>query len=348
MHAQRPNLFDYATSELSQDAFLCWLLKWADPTCREFSGALHEAGVDLIRLLSAGEEGYSEKINTVCVEKQVDHIDVLCVLNEQEETKAAILIEDKKGTQEHSDQLQRYKELLSKGFPQDRIIAVYVQTDDQSDYGNVRSHGYDVVSRPDLLAVLEKCREARSESDILDGFVRHLRSIEDEVQSWQSKHPTDWSWSAWKGFYMELQRMPSVRGGWGYVPVGDFLGYWFGDWDAATGIDETWMHIDNVKETLCFRIAISHSVSDTGQRYALRDQWSGCIIARCKELQIPARRPQRFGRISAGTLTVAEIDREGWLMVQDGLVDVGATVTAMEKCLEVVRHCVKRNGSHLG
>ena len=292
--------------------------------------------MDLIRLLSAGEEGYSEKINTVCVEKQVDHIDVLCVLNEQEETKAAILIEDKKGTQEHSDQLQRYKELLSKGFPQDRIIAVYVQTDDQSDYGNVRSHGYDVVSRPDLLAVLEKCREARSQSDILDGFVRHLRSIEDEVQSWQSKHPTDWSWSAWKGFFMKLQGT-SVKGDWDYIPneSGGFLCYWY----AARETDETWMHIDHAKRTLCFRLAMSEA--DTDQRYALRDQWSGCIIDRCKELNIPARKPQRFGRISAGSLTVAEIDREAWLRVQDGLVDLDATVATMEKCLEVVRHCIE-------
>nr|WP_260390277.1 hypothetical protein [Ornithobacterium rhinotracheale] len=28
--AEKPNLFQYATSELSQDAFLCWLIAWAD------------------------------------------------------------------------------------------------------------------------------------------------------------------------------------------------------------------------------------------------------------------------------------------------------------------------------
>ena len=26
----KPNLFKYAVSELTQDAFLCWLLEWAD------------------------------------------------------------------------------------------------------------------------------------------------------------------------------------------------------------------------------------------------------------------------------------------------------------------------------
>ena len=76
---QRPNLFDYATSELSQDAFLCWLLKWADPMYRKFSEALHEAGSDLIRLLSAEKKGkLPERIDSVRVDKQHGYIDVLC------------------------------------------------------------------------------------------------------------------------------------------------------------------------------------------------------------------------------------------------------------------------------
>ena len=33
-----PNLFDFATGELSQDAFVCWLAAWADPGCREANG----------------------------------------------------------------------------------------------------------------------------------------------------------------------------------------------------------------------------------------------------------------------------------------------------------------------
>lgn len=341
MTPERPNLFDYATSELSQDAFFCWLLEWADPTCRKSSEALHNAGVDFIHLLCAEKSGISETINSVKVEKQVNHIDVLCVLNEQEGTKAAILIEDKRGAQEHSNQLQRYKELVSQGFPEERIVAVYVQTGDQTEYSNVRKQGYAVVSRPDLLETLEECREARRESDILDGFLRHLRSIEDEVQSWQSRDPTGWSWSAWRGFFMELQGT-SVKGDWDYIPnaSGGFLCYWFGDWNGAEGIDEIWMHIDNVKGTLCFRMVISKSVSDAAERYPLRDQWSSSITSRCEELNLPARKPPRFGGIFSGSLTVAEIDREDWLMVQDGLVDVDATVARMEKCLEIIRYCV--------
>lgn len=31
-----PNLFHYASSELSQDAFLLWLLEWANPANAEY------------------------------------------------------------------------------------------------------------------------------------------------------------------------------------------------------------------------------------------------------------------------------------------------------------------------
>ena len=345
MVPERPNLFEYATSELSQDAFFCWLLKWADPACRSFSQALHEAGMDLVRILSAEKNLILQQVNSVEVEKQIGHIDVLCTINVHEDTRTAILIEDKRGTQEHSKQLQRYKELLCGGFPEDRIVPVYVQTGDQSDYSRVRSQGYSVVSRPCLLNVLEKRVDARRESDILDGFLRHLRSIENDVQSWESKAPEDWSWNAWKGFYMKLQSLPSpsIQGGWNYVPKGDFLCYWFGDWDSSEGIDETWLHIDHSKGTLCFRIRISGSVSDTNAKYALRDYWRNYITSRCNDLGIPARKPQRFGNISSDTLTVAEIYRKDWLLVQDGHIDIDATVSKMEACVEVVRYCVKHS-----
>ena len=37
----RPNLFKFATSELSQDAFICWLLSSASPENKEEDAKLH-------------------------------------------------------------------------------------------------------------------------------------------------------------------------------------------------------------------------------------------------------------------------------------------------------------------
>ena len=38
---QQPNLFSFATSELSQDAFLCWFLSWADSKYEKLDASLH-------------------------------------------------------------------------------------------------------------------------------------------------------------------------------------------------------------------------------------------------------------------------------------------------------------------
>ena len=332
---QRPNLFDYATSELSQDALLCWLLKWADPAYRKFSEALHKAGVDLIRLLSAEKKDkLPERIDSVRVDKQHGYIDVLCTINEKDKDRIAILIEDKKGTLQHSNQLKRYKELVKKKFPEDRILPVYVQTGDQSDYSEACNHGYVVIRRPDLLNGLEKHTVARQESDILDGFIRHLRRIEDDVQSWKSTEPQDWERDAWQGFYMELQSKPLLGGDWGDVnnPTGGFLGYWFGDW-TQTGGAELYLQIDHEQRELCFRIA----VEEGNDRKALRGYWHRALMVRCKEEGISARKPN-FG--FGATMTVIKVEPDHWLMVRDGRVDVTATVARLEKCLGVIRDCV--------
>jgi hypothetical protein len=47
-----PNLFDYATSELSQDAFVCWLAAWADPGCRAANEPLHAGRTAFVSLSS--------------------------------------------------------------------------------------------------------------------------------------------------------------------------------------------------------------------------------------------------------------------------------------------------------
>ena len=331
VNLERPNLFDYATSELSQDAFLCWLLKWADPAYRQLSKALHEAGMDLIRLLSAEKKDrLPEKFNSVKIHKQLEHIDVLCTINEEEDDRTAILIEDKKGTREHSDQLQRYKKLLEKDYPDDRIIPVYVQTGDQNDYIEARKQEYSVILRPDLLNCLERHTTARGESDVLDGFLQRLRHIEDDVESWKETEPKDWSRNAPKGFYMELQRQ--LRGWWGYVPNprGGFLSYVPEFGTTVDGV-KLYIHIENAKK-LCFRIKIG---SNNDNRKTLRFRWFDSIMDRCKQQGIPARKPARFG--SGSNMTIAEVEQDDWLVVRDGRVDVAMTVEKIQKCLGVFR-----------
>ena len=40
----KPNIFDIATKELTQDAFITWLLKFADEKNRDFDLEMNECG----------------------------------------------------------------------------------------------------------------------------------------------------------------------------------------------------------------------------------------------------------------------------------------------------------------
>ncbi|NEX23727.1 hypothetical protein G3480_26250 [Thiorhodococcus mannitoliphagus] len=49
MDQDKPNLFAFATSELSQDAFLAWLLSWADPKYAAFDPPVHQCAARLVQ-----------------------------------------------------------------------------------------------------------------------------------------------------------------------------------------------------------------------------------------------------------------------------------------------------------
>src|SRR5262249_18331433 len=116
-----PNLFDFATSELSQDAFICWLASWADPSCRELNGPLHQTATAFLdRLLEVGRRPKVGEYRSIEIRQQWKGIDVLLVVNGD----TAIVIEDKTDTKDHSDQLRRYKKAVARDFSEDRIAAV--------------------------------------------------------------------------------------------------------------------------------------------------------------------------------------------------------------------------------
>lgn len=108
---KRPNLFSHGTSELSQDAFICWLAEWAKPIYKETDEYLHEAGIDFIRrIYDIHKKNFPAAIKEIKITKQFKGLDILIEINGNE----AILIEDKTYTKEHSNQLKRYYEDVMK------------------------------------------------------------------------------------------------------------------------------------------------------------------------------------------------------------------------------------------
>lgn len=116
----KPNIFEYATSELSQDAVLAYMLAWAAPEHAETT-KLHELGQDFLRALLGKVGQKIDKIENVVVKTQDNNIDISVDINE----KIFMIIEDKVDTMRHGDQIKRYKEAAEETFKGNRqIVAI--------------------------------------------------------------------------------------------------------------------------------------------------------------------------------------------------------------------------------
>jgi len=78
---RRPNLFQYATKELSQDAFLCWLLAWSDGRNCDEDWTLCSAGLNLLNSLLKLHDEPSVEMPTIAIHRQLNRVDVVVEVN---------------------------------------------------------------------------------------------------------------------------------------------------------------------------------------------------------------------------------------------------------------------------
>ncbi|MBQ6791406.1 MAG: PD-(D/E)XK nuclease family protein [Paludibacteraceae bacterium] len=201
----RPNLFDYATSELSQDAFLAWFCRWADESMTDDKELKASARAFLKKYIAIQQPDFEDEIRKVEVKRQFEHIDVLLTINNN----LSVIIEDKVLTSAHGNQLSRY----SNAIKEDRKVKLYIKTGDESQSQKMRieSEGYVVITRADLLQSLENCK---SKNEILRSFVERLRRWEDATLSYRQSDV--WSTAQLIGFYKDMERvLPGSQ--WTYV-----------------------------------------------------------------------------------------------------------------------------------
>lgn len=323
----QPNLFSYATSELSQDAFICWLLSWASPKLKNSDRDLHECATNLVRaLFDKHKISVPSKIEQVEVRKQDNNIDVLCIINGT----YPILIEDKTGTKDHSNQLARYLEdVKGRGFEEKNVIPIYFKTGDQASYSVVIKNGYQPFLRGNFLSILNAYKGTNA---ILVDYRGYLQSITDKVESYKSKEISKWSRRAWIGFYLELQKQLDSSGHWDYVanPAGGFLGFW---WHFQES-DDCRQYLQLEQDKFCFKIRVKNE----GERKRLRSKWHKIINDKAKDNDIGLNlvKPSRFG--SGKYMTVCIFDGE-YRATKDGVIDMDKTIDLFKKA-EKLLTCV--------
>jgi len=312
----KPNLFDWATSELSQDAFLCWLFEWSKLKYKKLDIKLHEISSKLILDFLGG---YVKELKSVDVKKQYKNIDIVLVINKD----YAILIEDKVNAANHSGQLKRYHEILKEEFDESKIILIYLKTGDQSDLIAIEEKGYRPFMRKDLLAVLEKGVITGITNDIFVDFYEKIKEKEEKVNSYKILPLVDWHWDSWKGYYSELQE--ELGGNWNYVAQrnGGFLGFWW-FWQAKDFNGhrfEYYLQLEHKK--FCFKLV------PNGKEKAreIRDYYRSLLYPAARKHNIEIYQNGRIGK----WMTVAALRNDVRVEKADGLIDMGETIKNIRK-----------------
>ena len=250
-----PNLFNYATSELSQDAFILWLLQWANPECLAYDVELHETAQGFVRLLLHNK---GLQIRSIYCKKQENHIDVFAIINDE----YALIIEDKTNTSEHSHQLERYSEWVKKEKRYENLdlYCIYYKTGNESTYRLKRlaesykkdfpEENFYCITREEVLSVLSNCR---SNNAIIKDYVRHIAQIQEETESYKNKPIPKWDYRCWQGFYLALEK-ELQDGDWGYVanPSGGFWAFWW-HWKTFSSNKAIEIYLQFEQNKLCIK-----------------------------------------------------------------------------------------------
>ena len=360
------NLFNYGYKELTQDAFICWLIKWA-----YYDGAgyekLKKCGQDFVKALF---DKHKKSVphnpdNKPEIWQQDNKIDVLVRIGDY-----VLLIEDKTGTGDHSNQLDCYYKLVRCGKTaagkvpnEENIIPIYLKTETQSLHDKLRiesSTEYKVFERTDFLDVIKPHSNAHP---IISDFYSHLEYKEKDTESYKIWGKE--SFRSWSGFFRKLENhlvvldgdnrkvgfdnestsiKHSLRNdlheqwGWGWVnnPSGGFYGlWWYGKKVKSCGhCVELYLQLEVMSNKpedrkLCFKV-------DMKKDY--EDKW-GEIKWDCHRVLKAAggtlvRKPKRMGH--GQTVTIAEWTNPWLVFNPNGGPDIPETVNNLVKAQSIL------------
>lgn len=234
------NLFHYATGELSQDAFLCWLFSYAIKglNCDE---NIRACAVDFLKAFIP-DLNKAETIYLSCApEKQVDKVDVLLTLND----KYKIIIEDKTYTSEHDDQLSRYRESIKTKYPDYTVVGVYYKTGFQSNKKTIKDKNYIYFGLDKIYTILDKHINSIN-NDIFKDYYYYIEELKTEKDKFKKLPVAEWNWAQINEFfdYMKSKSYGNMNYDYGYVPnkTGGFYGMWI--------YNSTYGYYDNSKYEL--------------------------------------------------------------------------------------------------
>ena len=198
-----------------------------------------------------GEKLEDRKVN---IKRQYQKIDVLLEIQNKTEfitnengknpvVDIYVIIEDKVGTGLHSNQIERYRELISeknKNINEGKALikTVYYKIYDEDNTERLKENGVDVIfEREKILELFERYKDNIKDS-IFRNYYDYLSNIEIDVNSYVEKNLEDWNSNCYIGFFKKLKNEEKILKhadgrkkdcSWGYVnnSSGGFMGMWW-------------------------------------------------------------------------------------------------------------------------
>ncbi|HEX7904877.1 MAG TPA: PD-(D/E)XK nuclease family protein [Chitinophagaceae bacterium] len=338
----KPNIFDIATKELHQDAFITWLIQWGNNENERFDRNLFLCGQEFISLLIKNQYNVDVMtIDKVEAGRQWKGIDVWAEVYTHE-CNYLIIIEDKTFTSEHSEQLLKYKQTGEEFCTENnfKLVCIYLKTgsEPEKDLKAIRAKGFATFSRSDFLKLL--LNYAQVTNDIFFDFKNRLERIESEHTAFGITEIGKWNDACWIGFYQFLENEIGINT-WHYVNPPGGGGFWnaslnWEDWDGFP------VYLQIEQGDLCFKIATHpQEIYYEGDfnRGEKRNQWHNILISQATKVGLPEiKKPQRFG--SGDYMTAAIVSRNIWLGKDEEVIDRLLVTERLRKYKQFLKDCL--------
>ena len=339
----KPNIFEIATKELSQDAFITWLLMWADDSYKATDEDFHQCGKEFVSTLIKNQySNFSESINKVKVKRQKEKIDVWAEVND----KYLIIIEDKTNSRDHSKQLEKYKEIAEKWCQEhnkEKPICIYLKTGNECEANlkKIKEKGYSIFSRKDFIDLFNKFEQIKN--NIFVDFKDRMSQIEGLTNRYKTEKINEWKYFEWQGFYKAIETKIENEG-WGYVDNlgGGFIGFLL-TWGLYCERYPIYIQLEEKK--LCFKISTDPRHVDLPEgekrkiRRETRNEFRSILIEKAKQKGYnEIRKPDMSG--NGSYMTIAIVEQKDWLGADEDIVNVDKVVENLKKYLAFLREFV--------
>lgn len=184
----KPNIFKYAKTEASQDAFLTYVLSFYSDNLKEYKNEYKFSEFLLKKLID--KVGLKNLVvESLEIRQQFLLIDILLIINDS----IYIIIENKTNTSERLDQIKNYREKITNHFSkreniEENVHCIYYKIGDES-YANIsniqKNKNTATLLRDEIIEIFQNYS---GENLFINDYYENLKSMDDARKSFLTKN----------------------------------------------------------------------------------------------------------------------------------------------------------------